>query len=115
MKLKEDYELMKTRLLLIRYYTAVVNTRIETGEFGDILSSDQEECWKARRARATLLVRHVDEIMSMGLGWMYEMLEGVWKDGGRYGLSTYETDEAFELLKRLGDKLPADYVSEYLK
>lgn len=101
MNLSEDYELMKTRLLLIRYYTAYVDTRIATGEFGDILSEDREERWEAGRARANLLVRHVDEVMGMGLGWLYETLEGVWRDGERYGLSTYETEEAFELWKLL--------------
>ncbi|EEW0002018.1 hypothetical protein HV153_04555 [Escherichia coli] len=115
MNLSEDYELMKTRLLLIRYYTAYVDTRIATGEFGDILSEDREERWEAGRARANLLVRHVDEVMGMGLGWLYETLEGVWRDGERYGLSTYETEEAFELWKLLRDKLPEGYVPEYLK
>lgn len=75
MRSDEEFEVMKARLLLIKHGMAAVETRIQTGEFGNPDTEVREERWKVSGARNNLLAPRVLAVMRSTFSELYEALD----------------------------------------
>ncbi|EFF0242906.1 hypothetical protein LRN96_000020 [Escherichia coli] len=115
--MNEDFELMKARLMLIKYYMAVSEARVSTGEFGDINSSVREERWKAGRALNNFVGAYTYQVLKLDFIELYEAVESALStaEDGRYGLSRAFESELRELYDWFRERLPDGYFPSWLK
>lgn len=117
MRSDEEFEVMKARLLLIKHSMAVVETRIQTGEFGNPETEVREERWKVSGARNNLLAPRVLAVMRSTFSELYEALDCAGTDAvdGKFGLTKQDADEFHELWMWFRERMPEGYVVSWLR
>lgn len=106
--MNETVEELKARLMLIKYYMAVSEARIDTGEFGDIRSSVREERWKAGRALNNFVGAYTYQVLKLDFVGLHEAVESALSaaEDGRYGLNRAFESELRGLYDWFRERLP---------
>lgn len=115
--MNETVEELKARLMLIKYYMAVSEARIDTGEFGDIRSSVREERWKAGRALNNFVGTYTYQVLKLDFVGLHEAVESALSaaEDGRYGLNRAFESELRGLYDWFRERLPDGYSLGWLK
>lgn len=115
--MNETVEELKARLMLIKYYMAVSEARIDTGEFGDIRSSVREERWKAGRALNNFVGTYTYQVLKLDFVGLHEAVESALSaaEDGRYGLNRAFESELRGLYDLFRERLPDGYSPGWLK